>query len=347
MIRQINTDAGSKISRRKFLTAAGASALALPIIKPWLALGQDATAPSCVVAPPAQDPNSPNPWLMRGCNADTVQAYVTAGIPVTGVRHYCAANTVPSVWPSLPATTPPIPFINDVSLCVSIYPLVYTLLDGGYDEQLASFMSTTFPRDMLAPWHEASNVTDGTPGKIDGNGTKITPALAMDMQTYLYNFAKTGSGTTTPTPAQIQNPVYNCAIGAIEIGDWDDASEWMAPGLDFYGMDLYQGNFSDPTVPLEQWREQVYGTSTVAGYSPNATISVCECNCSPANQGDRPCYFYQAANWVWNQSNRGARSFLCFWGGTGGLGGPWVPTDCATIAELANIGSQNYSSPGC
>lgn len=332
MSTRINRDVDSKISRRSFLTAAGVTAATLPFIKPGSLLAQ------------GTDPNSPNPYLMRGCNADTIQAYVDAGIPVTGVRHYCAFNTVPSVWPSLPVTTPTIPFINDVSLCVSIYPLVYTLLQGGYDAQLASFMSTAKVREMLAPWHEASNTINGTPGKIDGSGTRITPRLAMAMQTYLYNFAKTGSGTTTPTPAQIQDPVYKCAIGAIEIGQWSFASEWMAPGLDFYGMDLYQGNFSDPIEPLEQWREQVYGSSSVEGYSPDATIAICECNCRTAQESLRPCFFSKAANWVWNQSNRGARSFLCFWGGTQGLGGPWDPSDHATITELAKIGNQDYSS---
>jgi hypothetical protein len=100
-----------------------------------------------------------------------------------------------------------IPNLADVSMCVTIYPLVKTLLKGGYDNELHSLMSTTKPREMLSCWHEASNIgPDGTPGKEDGDGTKIYGNVARAMQMYLYNFAKTGAGNTTPTASQIQNP---------------------------------------------------------------------------------------------------------------------------------------------
>ena len=55
-----------------YLTAAGVSALALPMTKPWSALGQAKTCPVTT------DPNSPNPWFMRGCNVDAIQDMVNA-----------------------------------------------------------------------------------------------------------------------------------------------------------------------------------------------------------------------------------------------------------------------------
>lgn len=348
MITRINTDVRSKISRRKFLAAAGASALALPFIKPWSALGQDTACPV------TGDPNHPNPWMMRGANPVGVQGMVNACIPVTGVRHYCPRNTVPSAWPSPPGTIPAslpgskctvegatvtIPNLQDVSMCVSIYPVYDVLMQGNYDTELSSMLSTTHPREMLSCYHEASNMNYS-----DSNGTLITDARQTAMQTYLYNFAKTGGGHTSPTPFQIQNPVYQCAVGGIDIGNWSHVQPWMAPNLDFYGIDLYFTNFPDPIVPLEEWREHVYGISSLAAYSPNATIAVCECNCT--DDSDRPCYFYKTANWVWNQTNRGARSFLTFWNGTGNLGGCWSSAGPGTIAELNRIGNQDYSNPG-
>jgi hypothetical protein len=342
--------ATGKFSRRKFLAGAGASALALPFIKSWPALGQATTT----------DPNEPNPWLMRGCNVNAIPGMLAHNIPVTGVRHYCEANNVPSQWPAPPGTvaagsnsecswpggTVTIPNLDDVSMCVTIYPLVNRLLKqgmyagtNGYDDELHLLMSTTQAREMLSCWHEASNV------KTDGDGVTITPQLQQQMQVYLHNFAKTGNGNTTPSPMQILTPLYKCAVGAVDIGDWARASPYMAPGLDFYGIDLYHKQFSDPTVPLEEWRQHVYGTSTIAAHSPNATISVCECNCDL--DADRACYFYTTAKWVWNQTNRGARSFLCFWNGPFELGGCWPPGPAA-IAQLKRIGNQDYSNPdGC
>jgi hypothetical protein len=218
-------------------------------------------------------------------------------------------------------------------MCVTIYPVYADLMAKKYDTDLKTFMSTAKPREMLSCWHEASN------GKSDTNGP-ITQGMQIDMQNYLFNFAKTGDGFTSPSPDQIQNPAYKCAVGAVDIGDWARAAPWMAPGLDFYGMDLYHKDFCDPTVPLEEWREHVYGTVNLSAHSPNATIAVCECNCD--NDGDRPYYFQQAASWVWNQTNRGARSFLCFWNGSGNMGGCWPPST-ATQDELRRIGNGDYS----
>lgn len=341
---------GGKFSRRKFLTVAGASALALPFIRAGSLFSQS--------APAVTDPNSPNPWLMRGANVDAIPGMVAAGIPITGVRHYCEANNVPSVWPtppgpvsagsnsmcSWPGANVTIPNLADVSMCVTIYPLVKTLLNGGYDSELQSLMSTTKPREMLSCWHEASNIgPDGTPGKVDGDGTKIYGNVARQMQVYLYNFAKTGSGTTTPTASQIQNPLYKCAVGAVDIGHWDDAVPWMAPGLDFYAMDLYEAQFPDPSAVLNGWDYQV----RLQGHgAPGATVAIAECNSHI--DSNRECYFYQAAKWVWNQTNRGARSFLTFWNGDGTLGGCWSSAGPGTITELKNIGNQDYLNPaGC
>ena len=248
-----NNSSASQFTRRSFLTAAGASAVALPFVRAGSAFGQTAAQ---------TDPNHPNPWLMRGCNRDTIQDYVDAGIPVTGVRIFGDQNnnSIPTSWPSPPVTTPAIPYIDDVSICATIYPNHDDLLNGSYDPSLHSYLQGSQPRDMLSLWHECSNFPScddypdlcHTRGKVDGNGLQLTGPRCREMQRYLYNFAKTGDGHEDPTPAQIATPVYKAAIGAVDIGSWDAAVPWMAPGLDFYGIDLYFGNFHDPNVVLHQ-----------------------------------------------------------------------------------------------
>jgi hypothetical protein len=354
-----NHASASQFSRRSFLTAAGASALALPFVRAGSALGQTAAQ---------ADPNHPNPWLMRGCNRDTIQDYVDAGIPVTGVRIYGdqKTNSISTSWPSPPATTPIIPYFDDVSICATIYPNHDDLLNGGYDDQLESYLKGSQPRDMLSLWHlwhECSNFPScddypdlcHTRGKVDGKGLQLTGPRCRAMQTYLYNFAKTGDGNQQPTPDQIATPAYKAAIGAVDIGSWDVAVPWMAPGLDFYSIDLYFGNFHNPCDVLNEWDLHVrVGTGGSAPHgAPGATISVCECNLNidgdDLQQLDplRAAYFYTAAKWVWRQPNTGTRSFLCFRGGSGNLGGPFVTGNngTATRAELAAIGSQDWTNP--
>jgi hypothetical protein len=360
---------GSNFSRRQFLTVAGASALALPLLKPWQAFGQATATP---------DPNSPNPWIMRGCNGitsdidcnsnpdDPVQGYVNNNIPITGVRHYCATGSIPPKWPTVPVTSPVIPNIGDVSMCVSIYPNHDQLLNGGYDSDLNTFLNdfktsggANGGRAMLSTWHETSNYpkctddpvhcstgSNPTRGKLDGTGLQLTGPRIQAMQTYVYNFVKNyfnQNGGTAP------------AVGAIDIGGfYDRAKAFMAPGLDFYGIDLYQGLEADGVARLNEWdywvREQGYG-------APGATVSVTECNCS--DDSLRAAYFSKAANWVAHQTNKGARSFLTFWNGSGGLGGPFFsyssncfPGDYAgeahanTINCLKDIGNQDYGTFG-
>jgi len=220
-------------------------------------------------------------------------------------------------------------------MCVTIYPNYADLVVGNYDQNLHTFMSGAQQREMLSCWHEASSGN-----KQDANGY-IKADMQIAMQKYLYIFAKTGLGYPNqpawPTPDQIKNPVYKCAVGAVDIGHWATASPWMAPNLDFYGMDLYHATFSDPIQGLDEWKTPVYG-----GYSPNATIAVCECNCDDDSQ--RAEYFFEEAYWVWSQENRDARSFLTFWDGTGDMGGCWPPGPAA-VAELKRIGYQSYCSP--
>src|SRR5579864_7917002 len=97
-------------SRRRFLTGAGASALAAGVaalILPVMRRSAQAQTAQSFFQPPGSPTDkdagcenvvnipSPNPWLIRGCCTDTVCGYNAAGITVTGVRHYCGQDTIP------------------------------------------------------------------------------------------------------------------------------------------------------------------------------------------------------------------------------------------------------------
>ena len=343
-------------SRRKFLAGAGASALTLPF------LSRAAHATTCPAPPPPCTSNcptpltppgsptkinpatgqpwcsnvinipSPNPYLIRGSCQNTVCGYNAAGITVTGTRYYCGLDSIPWGDSTTNPNGNPFPARPDnASFCMTIYPTVSKLLSGGYDSDLKPFMQSFYPREMLSCWHELAG------GKQDASGYCIQSADAQAMQKYLLDF-RNNLGLTTP------------AIGAIECGNGNSGygvsycQPWMMKGLDFYGNDLYHAHYGNPTDALNAWEKAFAGGS---GYSSNATIAVCECNCAADNEAARPNYYNDTAYWLWNQKNRGPRCFLTFWNYSGApsLSGPWDPTDTNTINALKAIGNGQYTNP--
>ena len=350
-------------SRRKFLARAGASALTLLFLKESVHAqsqcptggpgpGNCYTAPGSPTDTPPSCSNavhipSPDPWLIRGSCTDTVCGYNAAGITVTGVRHYCGQNSIP--WGTTETNPNGYPFPerpDGASFCLTVYPIVDKLLKrnnyagtSGYDDDLGPFFKSFLPRDMVSCWHEVAN--EG--GKCDLDGTLITAADEVAMQRYMLNF-RNNLGLTTPAFGAIECPSE--VNGATDYGV-ARCAPFMMKGLDFYGQDLYHMNYGDPTEPLNAW-DKAFGsgsTYTPSGAKSAATIAVCECNCQ--NSSYRPDYFNGTAYWLWNQTNRGARSFLTFWNYNCGtnMSGPWLPDDTATIAALKNIGNGNYSNP--
>jgi hypothetical protein len=263
---------------------------------------------------------------------------------VTGVRHYCAEDSIPwgdGVTTNIGGT--PFPARPDgASFCLTVYPTVSKLLSGGYDSDLKPFFQSFSPRDMVSCWHEVANVS----GKCDLSGHQITATDAQNMQQYMLSF-RNNLGL---------NPNNGASFGAIECPAETNGSTdygvgrcgpFMMKGLEFYGEDLYRKNYGTPSEPLAAW-DAAFGSGskyTPTGVTSTATIAVCECNCETSSY--RANYFNDAAYWLWNQTNRGARSFLTFWNYSQGPdeSGPWLPDDSATITALQNIGSGKYSNP--
>lgn len=350
-------------TRRKFLARASASALAVgasALTLPFLRKSVHAQCTTGTPIPPYYTPPgsptdtppscsnvvnipSPNPWLIRGCCTDTVCGYNAAQITVTGVRHYCGQDTIPWGTTDTNPNGTPFPARPDgAPFCLTVYPIVSKLLSGGYDADLEPFFNSFFPRDMVSCWHEVANVS----GKCDATGHLITDQDAVNMQQYMLDFRNSLG----------KNPNNGASFGAIECPAETNGSTdfgvgrcgpFMAKGLDFYGQDLYRKNYGTPSGPLEAW-DAAFGSGskyTPTGVSSTASIAVCECNCETST--NRAKYFNDTAYWLWNQTNKGARSFLTFWNYSQGPdeSGTWLPDDSATITALQNIGNGAYSNP--
>ncbi|HEX3765550.1 MAG TPA: twin-arginine translocation signal domain-containing protein [Kofleriaceae bacterium] len=347
-------------SRRRFLTGAGASALAVgasALTLPFLRKSAHAQSAFTPPGSPTDNPPScsdvvnipsPNPWFIRGCCTDTVCGYNAAGITVTGVRHYCGQDRIPwgdGVTTNVGGT--PFPDRPDgASFCLTVYPIVDKLLKrnayantSGYDDDLEPFFRSFQVRDMVSCWHEVANLS----AKSDLTGHVITAADARAMQHYMLNF-RNNLGLTRPNFGAIECPANT--NGSTDFGI-ARCKPFMIEGLDFYGQDLYHKNFGDPTEPLKAWDKEFGSGSTYtpSGAASTATIAVAECNCETPSL--RAKYFNDAAFWLWNQNNKGARCFLTFWNYSPGPNesGPWLPGDTATIAALKAIGNGQYSNP--
>jgi len=353
-------------SRRKFLIRAGASALTFGTSALALPFLDRAAHAQCTQPPPPCTENCPTPltppgsptdtppsctavnnvddgeWLIRGCCTDTVCGYNAAGINVSGVRHYCSEDgTIPWGTAETNPTGTPFPVRPDnASFCLTIYPVVSTLLSGGYDADLTGLFTQSnfnYGRDMLSCWHEVANVG----GKYDASGACITAADAVAMQKYILNF-RNKLGLTSPKFGAIECPAETSCSSDFGVGRCGPFMATAKNGgvvLDFYGQDLYHDNYSTPSGPLGAW-DNAFGSGV-----SSATIAVCECNAE--NDSDRPKFYNDTAYWLWTQKNKGARSFLTFWKYSSDYGesGPWSTVTQPTIAALTAIAGGKYTNP--
>ncbi len=140
-------------------------------------------------------------------------------------------------------------------------------------------------------------------------------------------------------------------FGVITVGPAVQQRDWLAPGLDWYGDDLYEfpqlrnpdGTFSQAKIiarlnaNLQAWRE-ASGTRSPA-------IRICETN-SPLDS-HRSSFFTTIAQWMarhngtrvltyWNPNGSAAR---------GGVSGPWPPS-AAVIRRLRSLSEEHNGATG-
>jgi hypothetical protein len=256
----------------------------------------------------------------------------------TGQRVYLnTTSDNPSDIPAWPANV-----TSTSPAAISIRPALYELTQGNLDSALRAFLMGA-PAAPAAPslvgmWHEAST---------QGPNASYAPYFnSLDQ-----NFPGQGGahGLLTKAQAYVQGKAHdwgaNVKVGAIEVNQatddtsaWNNLNQWMAPDLDFYACDTYDGK-DGTSVPADFLNAFQYVANKLG---PNAAVGMTETN--SRFPGRRPYWF--TAAWSWLMSNgytSDATCYLSFWNTTGKESGDWITDDWATIDALYAIFQQ--SSP--
>ena len=253
----------------------------------------------------------------------------------TGQRVYLnSGSDNPSPIPAWPSLTSP--------AAVSFRPALYELIQGNMDSDLQAFL-TGAPAAPAAPslvgmWHEASS---------QGPNKAYAPYFSSLDQGFPGQGGAAGLLTKAQSYVQKKAQAWNAnvKVGAIEVNQatsdtnaWNNLSQWMAPGLDFYATDTYDGK-DGTSVPADLMNAFQYVANRLG---PNAAVGVTETN--SRFPGRRPYWF--TAMWSWLVSNgytSNSTCYLTFWNPTGQESGDWIADDWATIDAFYAIFQQ--SSP--
>ncbi|MGI9004942.1 MAG: hypothetical protein ACR2FU_01860 [Streptosporangiaceae bacterium] len=241
--------------------------------------------------------------LVFGANRGTYPQ-VNQVIPrAIGVRsYYDGENQFPSAWPNrLPGTW----------MTLSLRPNPDDLLSGKLDDQLNAIILTAPAHSELTFWHENTTGNPlGYPRHVNN------PRAALLMQHYGLRLCR---GT------KVRFGVITCGPSSQQVG-------WMAPGLDWYGDDLYDfTRLHNPDGTLSQARMYARLNANLDTWRKRSgrrwpEIRICETN-SP-HDSHRKNWFTWLAQWM--AGHNGSR-ILTYWNAdrglsNKGLSGPWPPS---------------------
>jgi hypothetical protein len=320
-----NAGGGKILTRRNFLKAVGATAVALPFLKP-----QEARADTSYLD-----------LFIRGTEYSNAEQYNLSHIPHNGVRAYHQGTGISKDWPARAHGGP---------VCYTIYPTpddVAKWPNTANYNNLAALFENAKDGDMISCWQEPEGLDWHKYKKFDPHSS-ISGGFMQDLLGQMLNL-------------RVNCTNQKVLIGAISGGgkNWETSAGYFIRGLDFYNLDLYRSDYpkgdQGAIDRLEYWQKYVYGYKKkdgthVPGYGINpvsglitATVGVTECNALCDSL--RPCFFYRVATWVALQKTRNYRCFHTFWGGyQAPKSGLWCAGDSSTIAELQNIGNGDIGS---
>mgnify|MGYP001251469630 CR=1 FL=1 len=231
---------------------------------------------------------------------------VHAAVPAASCRRVYVPgyNYIPGQWPSTR---------NASTTLVSIRPVPADLLAGRLDTRIKAFLRTAPPGSDLTAWHEAGNLA--------GYPSYITAPAMRAVHAHMHRLCRH----------------TNVRYGPILCMHPRDMPPWMVPGLDWYGLDIYDWlefrnpdgtlNISGALYPrLAQWRTMIQQFTKTA--SP--VLNICETNSSRLEY--RAQWFTAVARWM---SRNGGQRMLTYWSKAHGDAGPWRPHDRAVIKSLA------------
>ncbi len=245
---------------------------------------------------------------------DGIASTLGSSCKFRGIRYYAGGgganvNVFPTPWPIYGPGT---------RMLMSVYPDLRQLLDGQLDKQIRDMIAGAPAGSMLTAWHEVLS--------LKYRQRYLTPANVYRMHRKMNALCR-GSNVT-----------YGCLLGG---GDLRYLMQYLPPNLGFYGLDLY-GNLGVRLHPrwqhpIDRWIQFSKLARTkdkVRGYP---WLVIGETNC-PVRSA-RPAWFKLIASLLHDYGPRGL-AFYTFWSDNAHLGGPWDPTDRATINALKGICSR-------
>jgi len=243
---------------------------------------------------------------------------VHAAVPAASCRrvYFPDHNDIPGQWPSTRDAR---------TTVVSIRPVPADLLAGRLDARIKAFLRTAPPGSDLTAWHEAGN--------LPGYPSYLTAPTMRAVHAHMHRLCRH----------------TNVRYGPILCMHPRDMPPWMIPGLDWYGLDIYDWpefrhpdgtlNINGALYPrLDQWRATI-GQLTK---TRSPVLNICETNSSRVEY--RPQWFTAVARWM---SGNGGQRMLTYWSKAHGDAGVWLPHDTAVIKSLAHAGTlRPPSRPG-
>ncbi|MGO9298158.1 MAG: hypothetical protein ACLP52_30490 [Streptosporangiaceae bacterium] len=293
--------AQSQIGRRAFLRGASLLALAGPAV----------AAAACSSSP--SRPAFPAGRPIFGVNDTSWPEISAAAGGVTGWRAYAPPSAgVPRRWPGTHSGPVPAGVQTPV---VSIKPDVSQVISGALDARLAAYFSLVPPGAWVTCWHEGEK-----PGlhfsreQIQRLHARVYSVFrAHAPRTALYGQIFSTYAATRPSSPQALGP-------------------WVAPGLDFYGLDGYQ---YEPGETVEQVLAEP--AAQITAVVPGARLAITETNTS---FGQQARWFAEAFGLATRQ---GWLAMFPFFGS--GRNYPWHPADLALVAGLRVINQESKRAP--
>jgi hypothetical protein len=248
--------------------------------------------------PPARQP------LQIGANTGWYAA-VHAEVPELTCRrvYYPEYNFIPAHWP---------PSVLGSMAMVSIRPIPADLLTGRLDKRIRAFLLSAPPGSDLTTWHEAGN--------LRAYPAYITAPAMRAVHAHMHRLCR---GT-------------NVRYGPILCMRPATMHPWLIPGLDWYGLDIYDWpefhfrhgplDIHGKLYPrLDHWRAVIQ--QVTRRRSP--TLNIGETNSGDPSQ--RAKWFTAVARWL---NVNGGRRMLTYWSDASGSVGPWLPHDAAVSHAL-------------
>lgn len=264
---------------------------------------------------------SPAPGIVFGANRDIYPRLHAAAPLAKGLRmYYDTENLFPPAWPER----------FGAHMTLSLRPNPSDLLAGLLDHELRAVIDSAPPHSELTFWHE------NTTGNPLGYPAYVNNArAAIRMQHYGHSLCQ---GT-------------HVKFGVITVGPVTQQLDWLAPGLGWYGDDLYEfprlrnpdGTFSAAKIiarlnsNLHAWRE--------ASGQHSPAIRICETNSSLDSHRSR--FFTTVAQWL---ARHNGNRMLTYWNpdgsaAQGGDSGAWPPS-AAVVRRLRSLSKEYNGATG-